>query len=89
MKFFADIQIMPLKELPDHQGHAVAASMPHLGLNQVEDVRIGKRIEMTFEAASEQEANEQIQLACEKLLANTIAETFTFSIQSIAEESTE
>ena len=87
MKFFADIQIMPLKELQDPQGSAVAASMPHLGIHEVIEVRIGKKIEMAFEAASEEEAKELVQLACEKFLANIITESFTFSIRSTAEES--
>ena len=87
MKFFADIQIMPLKELQDPQGTAVASSMPHLGIHEVTEVRIGKKIELTFDATSEETAKELVQLACEKLLANIITESFTFSIRSTAEES--
>ena len=58
MKFFADIQIMPLKELQDPQGNAVASRMPHLGIEEVTEIRIGKKIEMSFEAVSEKAAKE-------------------------------
>lgn len=87
MKFTADIQVMLLPELEDHQGKAVAASLPRLGVEGVREVRIGKNIVLTLEAASEEAALEMVQVACEKLLANTITESFTISIQSTTEES--
>lgn len=80
MKFSADIQIMPLADLQDPQGEAVLASLPGVGIAGVVEVRIGKNIVFTLEADSEEKASEMVQLACEKLLANTNTESFTFSI---------
>ncbi len=89
MKFSADIQIMPLIDIHDPQGDAVAATLPGVGVEGVAQVRIGKNIVMILEAASEENAREMVQLACEKLLANTITESFQFTIQPTTEESPE
>ena len=80
MKFIAEIQIMPHKELLDPQGKTVAKNMHNLDIHGVEDVRIGKHIRMTLDAESEAEASEKVETACKKLLANPIMETYTFEI---------
>lgn len=80
MKFTAQINIMPLKELLDPQGKAVNNSLHNLGLSQVQDVRIGKRITMNIEANSKEEATMLTQDACKKLLANQVMESFDFTI---------
>ncbi len=80
MKFTAEIDIMPHKELLDPQGKTVAHNMHHLHITGVKDVRIGKHIVMTLEAASEAEASEKVETACKKLLANLIMESYTFHL---------
>ena len=80
MKFLAEINVMPQKEILDPQGKAVRIGLQNLGINQVADVRIGKHINLSLEAASEAEANEIVTNACKKLLANLIMEEFEFSL---------
>ena len=80
MKFLADINVMPQKEILDPQGKAVRIGLQNLGIKQVADVRIGKHITLSLEAASEAEANEIVTNACKKLLANLIMEEFEFSL---------
>jgi len=80
MKYIAHINIMPLKELLDPQGKAVNNSLHNLGLSQVQDVRIGKHITLSLEAASKEEAQQLAQDACKKLLANQVMESFDFTI---------
>lgn len=80
MKFVAEIDIMPHKELLDPQGKAVAHSMTNLHIAGVEDVRIGKHVRMTVDADSLDQANDKVETACKKLLANLIMETYTFNI---------
>ncbi|MBU3662581.1 MAG: phosphoribosylformylglycinamidine synthase subunit PurS [Bacteroidetes bacterium] len=82
MKFIAEIDVMPHAALLDPQGKAVSNSMPNIGLPQIHDVRIGKHISMELEAASESEANEMVDTACKKLLANLIMESYTFSVKA-------
>jgi phosphoribosylformylglycinamidine synthase len=80
MKFLAEINVMPQKEILDPQGKAVRIGLQNLGINQVADVRIGKHITLSLEAASEAEAKEIVTNACKKLLANLIMEEFEFSL---------
>ena len=71
---------MPHKELLDPQGKAVAHSMKNLDISGVEDIRIGKHITMLLDVESADEANEKVETACKKLLANLIMETYSFQI---------
>ncbi len=81
MKFIAEIDIMPHRELLDPQGKAVVNNMKHLDLSGIHDVRIGRHVQMTLEANAEAEAREKVDTACKKLLANLIMETYSFSIK--------
>ncbi len=83
MSYVADINIMPLKEILDPQGKAVKLGLNNLGIDQVGDVRIGKHITLKLEAASDEDAEEKVRTACEKLLANLIMEEYTFEIKKV------
>lgn len=80
MKFVAEIDVMPRKELLDPQGKTVAASMGNLHLSEITDVRIGKHITLTINADSEETAREKVDLACKKLLSNPVMESYSFTI---------
>ncbi len=80
MIYTAHINIMPLKELLDPQGKAVHHGLRNLGMKEVNDVRIGKRIALRIEADSKEEAEKIAKAACEKLLANPVMEFFEFTI---------
>ena len=83
MKFLAEIDVMPLKELLDPQGKTVANNMNHLDLTGIEDVRIGKHIQVVLDAASEAEATQTIETACKKLLANMVMESYTYTLTAV------
>jgi phosphoribosylformylglycinamidine synthase len=83
MKFLAEINVMPQKEILDPQGKAVRIGLQNLDIHQVADVRIGKHIQLQIEASSEAEANEIVTNACKKLLANLIMEEFEFTLTQI------
>jgi len=80
MKFLAEIDVMPLKEILDPQGKAVRLGLTNMGIRDVNDVRIGKHITMEVEAENEANAKEKVDTACKKLLANMIMESYTFQI---------
>lgn len=80
MKFKAEIDVMPHKALLDPQGKAVTSSMKNLGLPQIENVRIGKHISLEIEAGTKTEAEQQVEEACKKLLANQIMEFYEFEV---------
>lgn len=80
MKYSVDVHVMPLKELLDPQGKAVLGGLKNLGLNSVEDVRVGKHISLQIEAASEEEARNIAEEASKKLLANPVMEFFEIEL---------
>lgn len=71
---------MPLKELLDPQGKAVKGGLESLGLNSIEDVRIGKNISLLIEAENPDRAKQIAEEASKKLLANPVMEYFEINV---------
>ena len=86
MTYLAEIFVMPHRELLDPQGKAVRKNLPQVGVEGVEDVRIGKRIELRVAAETEAAAREQVEKACRSVLANPIMERYEFSLEELAAE---
>jgi len=80
MNFNVNINIMPKKALLDPQGKAVKNALSSLNL-KVEDVRIGKSINIVIKAETKELAISKIESACEKLLINQITEEYSYKIQ--------
>ena len=76
MTYNVQIKVMLLKDLLDPQGKAVQAGLKNLGLNNVNDVRIGKHITLQIDADSEEEAKALADDASKKLLANPVMEFY-------------
>ena len=83
MKFVAEIDVMPRPELLDPQGKAVLLGLEHLGLDQVDDVRVGRHITLNLEAENETIAREKVEKACSKLLANLIMESYVYDLKQV------
>jgi phosphoribosylformylglycinamidine synthase subunit PurS len=80
IKYIAEINIMPLKELLDPQGKAVNGSLHKLNLTEITDVRIGKHVVLHVIAPNKETAEQVVAEACTKLLANRVMETFEFTV---------
>ena len=78
MKFIAEIDIMPLKALLDPQGKTVAHGLKNMGLDTLDNVRIGKHITLEVEADTRETAQHKVDEACKKLLSNPIMESYHF-----------
>lgn len=83
MKFLAEIDVMPHRELLDPQGKTVGQSLQSLGMAGVQDVRMGKHIRVTLEAADEAAARAQVESSCKQLLVNPVMESFSYRISAI------
>jgi len=81
MKFRAHINIMPRPELLDPQGKATTLGLQNLGLDNIADLRIGKRIQLDLEVADRDTAEAMVDEACKKLLANLIMESYEFVLE--------
>jgi len=65
----------------DVQGKAVAGALKELGFGAVADARVGKRIEIELDGNLDQATAEaQVKEMCEKLLANTVIESYRVEI---------
>jgi len=80
MTFNVQVKVMPLKELLDPQGKAIAGGLQNLGLNNIEDVRVGKNITLQINAGSSGEAKQIAEEATKKLLANPVMEYYEVSV---------
>lgn len=76
MSYTVEIKVMPLKDLLDPQGKAVMGGLSNLGMNGVEDVRVGKNIRLQIHADSAEKATLLAKEAAEKLLSNPVMEYF-------------
>jgi phosphoribosylformylglycinamidine synthase len=74
---------MPHDALLDPQGKAVTGSLKNIGLEAIQNVRIGKHISIEIEAIDEAQANQIVTDACKKLLANMIMEKFDFTLTKV------
>ena len=80
MNFSVQVKVMPLRELLDPQGKAVIGGLQNLGIKTVQDVRIGKNIQLQIEASTPEEAKKIAEDASAKLLANPVMEYFEISL---------
>ena len=80
MNFSVQVKVMPLRELLDPQGKAVMGGLQNLGIKSVQDVRIGKSIQLQVDAENPDEAKKIAEDASRKLLANPVMEYFEISI---------
>ncbi len=81
MTFVATIRVLPKAEVRDPQGEAVRGALRSLGL-AVSDVRTGKEIIVTFDAADEAAAREAVRLMGTELLANPVIEQYEFELKT-------
>ncbi len=80
----AQIYVTLRRSVLDPAGTAVASGLKQQGYTGVEDVRIGKYIELTLTTETEALAREQINQMCHDLLANPVIENYTFELQHLA-----
>jgi phosphoribosylformylglycinamidine synthase subunit PurS len=80
MTYTVQVKVMPLKDLLDPQGKAVMGGLQSLGINNVDDVRIGKNITMQVNADTPENAKAIAEEASKKLLSNPVMEYFEVSI---------
>ena len=76
----ARVTVMLKEGVLDPQGEAVKYALNSLEYDKVDSVRQGKVIEIRLSETSEELATTSIQEMCEKLLANTVIESYEIEI---------
>ena len=79
-EFKAQIKITLKKGILDVQGKAVEHALHSISYEAINNVRIGKYVELTVDAADKNEAEKLVKEASEKLIANPIIEDFEITI---------
>lgn len=79
--YHAKVIVTLRRSILDPQGKAVQHGIHSLGYDAVDDVRIGKFIELTIDTTSAQEAERIAREAGQKLLANPVMEDFTVTVE--------
>ncbi|MFM7141733.1 MAG: phosphoribosylformylglycinamidine synthase subunit PurS [Alphaproteobacteria bacterium] len=77
----ARVVIMPKRGVLDPQGKAICSSLHAMGYDEVDDVRMGKFLELRLgDGAPASERADRVRAMCERLLANGVIEDFRFEI---------
>jgi phosphoribosylformylglycinamidine synthase subunit PurS len=79
----ASIKVTLRPSILDPQGKATQHALESLGYASVQQVRIGRYIEL-FIAETDRDAAERVaKEACEKLLANPVMENYSIAIEEV------
>ena len=74
--FRYEVSVMPKEGILDTHWRAVELSLPHLGVDSVRHVRIGRRVELEVEAADVHEADQVVERLAGELFANPLIESW-------------
>jgi phosphoribosylformylglycinamidine synthase PurS subunit len=66
----------------DPQGSAVKQSLHKMNYSEVNDVRIGKYMELTFDKRTEN-IEDKVKEMCDRLLANPVIEDYQYEIEEV------
>ena len=80
MRFVARVLIRPKPEIRDPQGEAVSGALRALG-HEIVDVRTGKEVLVTFDAADERAARDEARRMGDELLANPVIEDYEVALE--------
>jgi phosphoribosylformylglycinamidine synthase PurS subunit len=73
------VEIMPRDGILDPAGKAVEAALPQLHADNVHEVRVGRRIELSVQADSVDGARETVDSLAADFLANPLIERWDIS----------
>ncbi|MEC4815981.1 MAG: phosphoribosylformylglycinamidine synthase subunit PurS [Scytonema sp. PMC 1069.18] len=82
-KYQAKIYVTLRPSVLDPAGVAVKSGLRQLGYHNVEQVRIGKYIEMTLISPDENTARENMNHICDQMLANPVIENYRFDLVEV------
>ncbi len=82
-KYQAKIYVTLRPSVLDPAGTAVRTGLEHMGYANVENVRIGKYVEVSLTAIDEETAKKQLDEMCDQLLANPVIENYRFELTTV------
>lgn len=83
-KYQAQIYVTLRPSVLDPAGTAVQSGLKHMGYDQVEEVRIGKYIQVSLTAENKPAAMDQLDRICDQLLANPVIENYRIELAEVS-----
>jgi phosphoribosylformylglycinamidine synthase len=84
MHFEVVVEVQLKAGVSDPQGATIERSLPHLGFEGVESVRVGKCIRFQLAAADEAAARSEVADMCERFLTNPVIEESSIALHEVA-----
>jgi phosphoribosylformylglycinamidine synthase PurS subunit len=81
MDYLAKIYVTLKPAVNDPQGVTVLGALKNLGFSSPANVRVGKYLEISLDAESQDAAKAQVDEMCQKLLANIVTEQYRFDLE--------
>ena len=79
--YLARIYVTLKTAVNDPQGQTVLGSLKQMGFAEVDDVRIGKYMEVHIDEPQRSRAEARVADMCNKLLSNPVIEDFRFELE--------
>jgi phosphoribosylformylglycinamidine synthase subunit PurS len=79
-KYLAKIFVTLRPSVLDPAGVAVQSGLQQLGYDNVDQVRIGKYIELTITSSDENTARQNLDRICDQMLSNPVIENYRFDL---------
>lgn len=79
-EYDAKVYVTLKKSVLDPQGSALVHALSNMGFSDVEDVRVGKFLEVSLKQKNEAEAKAKLDEMCSKLLSNPVIEEYRFEL---------
>ncbi len=84
MAYVAKIFVTLKRAVNDPQGITIRGGLHSLGFDSVEQVRVGKYMEVWVDEPSEQAAGAKVEAMCGQLLANPVIEDFRYELEAVS-----
>jgi len=84
MRFEVRVEVKLKAGVSDPQGATIERSLPTLGFDGVEGVRVGKCIRFTVQGSDEQAARAEVTDMCARFLTNPVIEDAEISLTAVA-----
>ena len=84
MRFSVQVEVSLRAGVADPQGATIERSLPHLGFEGVDGVRVGKMIRFELEAADRAAAEAEVADLCERFLTNPVIEDSSVTVTEAA-----
>lgn len=83
MLFSVQVEVSLREGVADPQGATIERSLPHLGFDGVQGVRVGKSIRFHLESADEPAAQAEVDDLCRRFLTNPVIEDAIVTLTAV------